>query len=152
MEKGEFDFVLTEPVDYHAGGESRQGKLLVLRAPSNKVRQQRTKLKQWFMQSLAELQTGNTTTDGAKDGGISEQEFAEYVVHLLYSSKTVSMVNILDEFKALVCSPGICKVENEVDMTSAIFDKLDSDDTDRMVGEYLANFILASFYRKHLTK
>jgi len=151
--RAEFDFTLEQPIEYSVGGEMRQGSLLVLKAPSNKVRNQRTVLKEAFMLALADIQaSAQAATESKEQGSISEADFAEYVMHILYSSKSVRMVEMIEQFKLLLCSQGICKVENEADFTSVLFDRMDADDADRLMGAYLANFILASFYRNHLKR
>jgi len=149
----EFEFRLETPIEYAADGEVRQGALLYMKAPSNKQRFNRAKLKQSFFAALQGM-SGEAKTESANAEAValSEEEFAEYVLHLLYSSKAVNICECLDEFKQIITSHGICRVEGEADLTGVLFDRIDAEDCDKLLGAYIANFILASFYKKHLKK
>lgn len=152
--KSEITFKLNVPFEYAVNGSVSTASLLVLKAPSNKQRFQRAKLKEFFYIAFNESRTETTTapTEEPKDVVVTEPPteamFADYVLQTLYSSDKVKMVEVIEEFKQLLLSDGVCKVEGEVNLTQALYDKMDADDADRLIGEYLGAFILASFYEK----
>lgn len=155
--KREFEFTLSSPVSYQAEGQAQEGRLLTLTAPSNKVRAQRAKLKEAFMMAIAEAgeqekEQKAVPQGDQKDTVIEEDEFSEYVLMMLYSSPKVNIVDMLEEFKGLMIHGQCCTIEGSVKMTAPIFDSMDADDCDRLLGEYMANFILASFLNKIRTK
>jgi len=153
--KSEIDFKLNVPFEYAVNGGVETASLLVLKAPSNKQRFQRAKLKEFFYvafgESREESSDAKETTepkDAVQAEPPTEEAFAEYVVQTLYTSSKVKMVEVIDEFKQLLLSEGICKVEGSVNLTQALYDKMDAEDSDRLLGEYIGAFILASFYAK----
>ena len=157
--KTELEFKLETPVAYQCDGGNHQGSLLILKAPSNKVRAHRARLKQAFMQAIAEGEDRGAKDspevkdpEAQKDVIIEDDEMGGYVLMMLYAAKNINIVEIIEEFKSLLVHGKCCRVEGSVDMTSSIFDSMDADDSDRLMGEYLANFILASFLSKVQTK
>lgn len=153
--KSEHEFKLNVPVKYHSGGDHHEGSLIILKAPSNKVRAQRGALKQAFMQSIREAEDNTKVTvqtDGNDDTVIQDNEIADYILMMLYSSKTIKIATIIEEFKQLLTVGKCALVEGEVPMNALMFDEMDADDCDRMMGEYMANFILASFLNKIQSK
>ena len=53
----------------------------------------------------------------------------------------------VETFRELLINE-ICYLPNAIKLTSPLFDKLSLDDTDTLLGEYLANFLLASQLKK----
>jgi len=152
--KTEIQFTLDRPIDIDYNGEKTEAKMLVLKAPSNKVRANRARLKEGFLQAINENareaadRVQVESSEDKKQEIIKDEDLADYVVMMLYGSKTVSIVDMLEEFKNLLIHGKCCKVEGEVELTNLLFEKMDAEDTDRLLGEYLAAFILASFLKK----
>ena len=151
--KSEITFKLNVPFEYAVNGAVATASLLILKAPSNKQRFQRAKLKEFFYIAFndSNAKAKDEPAEAPKEVASeppSEEAFAEYVIQTLYSCDKVKITEVLDEFKALLLSDGICKVEGEINLTQALYDKMDADDSDRLIGAYYAAFILASFYEK----
>ena len=148
--KSEFEFTLNSPIKYQSQGDHHHdGRLLVLKAPSNKVRANRAKLKQAFMASVSEgEQKVSDAAENQKDTVIADDEMPDYILMMLYASKSINMAEVLDEFMNLLTIGKCCKVEGAEDLTKSMFEEMDADDTDRLLGEYMANFIIASFLKK----
>lgn len=140
--KKEFDIELDDAITYHKGGSEAYCKSLKLKAPANMHRDYILKLKQGFFQAIAGLpsnqgpaQAGPQDTDATITG--------TEVISILMMSK-INLVEYFEVFKNLMCQ-GCCTLEDGTKMTSFIWDKLDIEDSERMLGEYLANFLLSSW-------
>lgn len=150
--KSHFNFRLEQPIKYHKSGEVVETFELVLRAPSKKTRKPAIKLKKGFFSALNYHQQNSDVTEEQKaaakkslkeDDNMSGQE----VMMMLYMSD-VDMEKIDDAFTSLLLSPGICKIDDEIDLTDAILDTMSDEDLDRLLGDYLANFFIGSIMQK----
>lgn len=137
----EIEFVLDRPIDFAASGELAKGKLLILKAPSARNQKERIRLQQGFFQAISSLKNDG---EAKKDAGAGEIKGSEILALMLSSS--VDMVAYHDDFKRLITS-GVCLVEGTEPLTVPLYDKLSLDDLDRMLGDYLAGFILSSVLR-----
>lgn len=151
--KSTIDFKLNVPFEYAVGGGVEIANLLVLNAPSNKQRFQRAKLKEFFYLSFASDRNDSkpeaeTPKEDKNTPPPTEEEFSDYVLQMLYSSDKVKITEVVEEFKQLLLSENICKVEGSVALTQALYEKMDADDCERLMGTYMVAFILASFYMK----
>jgi hypothetical protein len=145
----EFTFTLSSPVKYHDAGQIAEGFELLLKAPSNKNRIESAKLKQGFFRALKGMadNRGNVDTDAAesKDSTISGSE----VVSVIMMSD-VDLSEYQENFRQLLLN-GVCFVGSEK-LTTPMFDSLSDSDTEKLMGEYIANFLLASHLSKMATK
>lgn len=145
----EFTFTLSSPVKYHDAGQVTEGHELLLKAPSNKNRIESAKLKQGFFRALKSMadERGNVDTETAesKDNLISGSE----VVSIIMMSG-VDLSEYQENFRQLLLN-GICFIGSEK-LTAPMFDSLSDSDTERLMGEYVANFLLASHLSKMATK
>lgn len=136
--KDELDFELKKSFDYDYQGERETARLLVLRAPSNKQHKYRVRLQQGFFQAINAIRsTGNSdqTEQNVEVGG------AEILALML--SSDVDMVEYHEVFEKLICS-AVCMVEDKTPLTATLYEKIHPDDLDRLMGDYLGNFILSS--------
>ncbi len=145
--KDKIEFNLASPIEYHddQGGHAN-GQLLVLSAPSMNNDTERLKLSQAFFQAV---------TDGERpdqeDSKDSDMEIpGAAVLAILFGAKSDVKV-VVDTFKTLLLAPGICMVENKVPMTEVLYNSMDPEDRDDLMGEYIANFILSSRLKKLAT-
>lgn len=137
-----FDFALTKAIKYQANGEHKEGQLLVLTAPNNKQHALRIKIKQAYSRAITSLHQSGFFANAEKaepKEKESEEITGDAVSAVLYASE-IDMVQLHDDFKRLICA-GVCKVEDVEPMTAYIYEQLSCDDTDRLLGEYLAVFI-----------
>lgn len=134
----EFEFKLSKPIEYAHGGNQEKGELLILTAPTQRQAKERTKLQQGFFRAITSVQSNGEekkTTDSPEIKGSD-------IVAIMLSSP-VDMVSFLEDFRRMITS-GVCKIEGREVLTSALYDKLDPNDIDALLGEYLGNFILSS--------
>lgn len=137
----EIEFVLGRPIDYAASGELAKGKLLILKAPSSRNQKERIRLQQGFFQAISSLKNDG---ESKKDAGSADIKGSEILALMLSSS--IDMVAFHEDFKRLITS-GVCLVEGTEPLTVPLYDKICPDDLDRMLGDYLAGFILSSVLR-----
>lgn len=131
---------LDRPVLYTPKGEGEQveSKTVVLKAPSAKQLQYTSVLKQAFFQALSSLkdESGNVVVEGDE----SEMN-GEAIISMLYMSN-------VDFNKIQVASRELFKLvgslDGQKDLNDLLINKLGADDFEKMIGEYLVNFTLAS--------
>ena len=137
----ELEFVLERPIEYASNGEKTEGKLLILKAPSSKNQKERIKLQQGFFRAITGIKNEGKDKDKNDTADIKGSE----ILALMLSSD-IDMVAYHEDFKRLITS-GVCMVEGTEILTAPLYDKVDPDDLDRMLGDYLAAFILSSVLR-----
>lgn len=147
-DKTKFDFNLSTPITYHKEGESETAQVLTLYAPAKRNRKQTIKIKKGFYRAMNYHQAQNndkeavaasSDADKAADAELSGSE----VLMAIYMSD-VDMTSFDKAFEELLLSPGICKVDDSVGLTSPILDELSDGDVDRLLGDYMENFFLGS--------
>ena len=152
--KTEFEFNLTTTFNYESSGEQAVAHKLILRAPTNKERTQRIRLKQYVTQAGTwfEKEYMSKTTEAEITAAVAavtaekteEQTNSEYVqlANMFYMCPTIDMTKVIEEFLMLLKE--VCTVEGEKKLTSPLFDKMSPDDTDRLLGAYCVNFLRGS--------
>lgn len=140
MVKDEFEFELSRPIAFAHDGRQEEGKLLVLKAPSQRNAKERTKLQQGFFRAISSIK--QDSGEAKKTGDNVEIKGSDIVAIML--SSEIDMVAFLEDFRRLITAPGICLVEGREKLTPALYDVIDPDDIDSLLGEYLGNFILSS--------
>ena|SRR3990167_9043702 len=146
--KSEFTFQLETPVSYHAGGNIVDGYELILKAPSNKQRHESAKLKQGFFRALKGMADNRGTVDTGEQKESAAISGSEVMSVIMMSD--VDLSDYQENFRQLLLN-GACYVGG-VKLTQPIFESLSDSDTERLMGEYIANFLLASHLSKMATK
>ena len=147
MNNSSVEFYLKTPISIAKGGETVDVSLLELTAPSSKVRTQAAKLKQLVMRSISEVndnisdeQRESVEPDAEKE--MSADESGEALLAVLGVSKSVDMEVAHEVFAELIKKEGICMVDDDVKMTSPLYDKLNFADCERLLGFYISSFLL----------
>jgi len=140
MLKSEMDFLLSQSVDYTTkDGTIESANQLALMAPTCAQDALRIKLKQGLTRSMFELSQSAKVSE-PKEGDDSEPD-GDAIIMLLYASN-LDLVSYKETFKQLVTS-GSGSIGG-MPITKTIFERITPDDSDRMLGEYLANFFKLS--------
>ena len=135
-----FEYTLSDPVKFHKGGSTEETTLLVFQAPSAKNRRKVSRLKQGFMQAVSSIKAEGTD---AKKEGKAEDIKPQEILSVLQMSD-IDYESYVETFFSLV-TDGICKVDgSEVSLTGQMLDEVSCDDLDKIMGEYLVNFIIGS--------
>ena len=146
--ESEFIYIIETPFDYHKGGQIEKANELILKAPSNRQRREAAKLKQGFFRALKSMAGDNGDVDAGDqkgDGAISGDE----VISIIMMSD-VDLVEYQESFRDILIS-GVCFV-GDIKLTSPMYDNMSDSDTEKLMGEYVANFLLASQLKKMQTK
>ena len=146
--KTEINFHLTSPITYAHGGQSYEASFIRLSAPNSKVSRECAALKQAFARALLiqQQQQGPRTEVTEKDD--VPDPTGDEVILLLAQSSGVDLPDVLEVGRRLLLAPGIAKIDGEVRLTSHLLDLVDQDDFERMIGDYLVGFTLASLFSK----
>jgi hypothetical protein len=135
-----FDFTLSDSIKYQTGGETTEGSMLELTAPSVNNRKRVAKLKQGFMRVVNDLQNDKTVKSEDKKG---EAEIKPEEILVLLQMGSIEYDEYMDIFVNLLTA-GVCKIDGKEPLNTLRADSISFDDMERLMGEYLVNFILGS--------
>lgn len=139
-------FKLDEPIKVANKGQEDLVYEIVLKAPCGKHRNHLIRLKQGFFKAAVEA--NKSRPDAGAEAVVEEAaepsivETAKTVMALLYMSN-VDLVALEDEFKTLILND-LGVVSDGVRLNSHMIDQMSLSDFERLMGEYLAVFILSS--------
>jgi len=135
----EVNYTLSTPIEYAYRGEQVEGTFVTMKAPTSRNMSECAALKQAFFRALPQ---DDTVEADAREEGEAEIT-GEGIMTLITMSKDVELATVLVTGRELLTS-GVALVEGEEKLTKPLLDKISQDDLEGMVGEYMANFILAS--------
>lgn len=148
--KYEFEFELNREVKYPFKGEHKDAKVLLLTAPLNRHNKVKIPIQQELKKALNTIRKENANRVPAESvsAGV-EPASDEQEKEISTSPEEVSMILMVGGadlevmhkgLRALVLD-GCCKIENECQMLESVYDNLDARDVDRLLYEFVANFI-----------
>jgi len=149
----EIDFHLETKIEVGVRGDIKEIDLLVLKAPTSKHRTHAAKLKQLVMRAIDEANRSVTdeqreaVMESAKDKESEDEDIEDsgkQLMGVLNFANTVDMAVVHEVFAEFIKKEGVCYVDgdSEVKMTSPIYDKLQFEDVERLIGVYLASFLM----------
>lgn len=142
--KNSFDFELEEILEYAKGGEMEEAQMITLFAPTSRVMDHCANLKQAFFRAMPEAKPDQALPDDISDVEID----GDQIMLLITASRDVSLASTLATARELFTSKDIAMVDGEVKLTKPMLEQLSNDELERMLGQYLSNFILASALKK----
>lgn len=162
MSEHEFDFQLSVPITVAKGGDTIEATLIVFQAPTSAVMSQASFLKQAVMQAVKETtdsltpealeaakEQANDAKDARQEKGEEEQDWSpngDEIIQAVNMASDVQMSALHETFKELCCKKGIATVDGAdgegVKMTKPIFEQIGFRDAEKMLGEYIANFLM----------
>lgn len=141
----EFEFELTQAIPFHNGGELAHSKKLLLKAPANIHRINTTKLKQGFMKAIMGMQNKKSSSK-VKEAESNDSGFDAKVILMLLLASDIDFCEYIDHFKNLICSdPSLCLVNGNIALNKHMFDQINPDDCEMLLGKYIENFTLSSW-------
>jgi len=147
MSKKQFEFILSDEISYAYKGDMKKTTLLVLKSPASEQGFSARRLQQFIMRAFKENQAAQkieNTQSQQSAQEVSDQEIpGEILLGLLFMSDNIKIEDVEKEFKSLMTS-GCCFLGGETPLTSEKYDKISIEDTTKLMGEYLANFLLLS--------
>ncbi len=147
--KTEYDFYLGVPLSYSSGSAQQDATFIRLFAPSSKVSRECSALKQAFLRAVPKDM--NADAKAKAQAAEADKLTGPDVIQILAMSADVDLPDALEIGRQLLLAPSISKVEGDTKLTRALLDRLDQEDFENMVGEYLVNFTLASALSKTKT-
>lgn len=148
--KSEFTFELIKPLPYHRDGEQVFAKEIILKAPSNKQQHETSKLKQGFHRAIHELQNSEAANSKKNKNKDNEEDInGEDIISMIMASK-IDFGEYQQVFGSLLRND-IGWIENEK-ITMPIYNNISDEDFEKMMGEYIANFLLISMMKNFKKK
>lgn len=147
MLKKEFEFVLQDELVYsHDGKAGLIAKRLLLRAPNTKLLSLASKLSSIVMAALIKAREAYKDTKENKTSSSQNEDVDGAGIYMLVSGSIDSkqMNELIEAFQELILSKDICLVDGKEPLTLDLFNSIDSRETLRLVGDYIANFLLPS--------
>jgi hypothetical protein len=130
---------LKKPVPYAKKGEIENATFVTLQPPTFKQIDKVAPLKQAFMSAIKELEG----VEGTAEPGESEQEITGgQVMAIMYRSQ-VNMAAVFVHAQELFKNGGAL-LDGEAKLTVPLLEKMELSDIEKLVGEYIANFIMPS--------
>ena len=151
MDKLQFDFILSQEITFAHKGETIYTKLLSLYAPSAKNMKKAIQLQAGFSASLKAIQKDVSDID--RENALKEAEtkteedktFAgDEIINLLKMANAIDLTEYYEIFQRLLTSTSscICKVDDKEILTDSLFESISFHDLQKMLGEYLARFLV----------
>ncbi len=138
----EFRFTLSKPIKYAHGGADQESDFITLHEPSYKHMDKCIPLKQAFFRAGAQLADNDSGDAGPSDGESTDMT-AENLMSMFYMSDE-DMVKIMLHAVELFKMPGIAMAGGEQQLKAPMIDTMSNEDLEKMTGEYILNFIVAS--------
>lgn len=145
----EFRFELSKDLLYAKDGLQETARYLRLIAPSVKNGAIVARIKQQILQAFRAYSSENPvqTTDSAATGK-EDSLSGSTLIQLLYTSNSVDMEKLLEDFKNLLIN-NCCFIEDSKQgVTNANLLEISFEDIENMMGEYFVNFLLTFLSKK----
>ena len=140
----EIQFPLTTPVKFTYGGEDTDGNFITLKEPTIKQLDHVSVFKTAFYKAAEKVSSDDNGENGVSATGKDKVKVTGGQIMALLYSHYPDMKQLFGVAKTLFFSHGIASVEGVVDFNKVIYDQMSIDDFEKMLGEYLVNFILVS--------
>jgi len=152
MLKKEFEFILQDELIYsHDGKAGVVAKRLLLRAPNTKLLSLASKLSSIVMASFIKAHENQkqpkkpeTQTKSKENTELTDLNGTEVYMIISAHIESNKMQEFIETFKDLILSDNICLIDGKEPLTDNLLDSIDSRETLRLLGDYVANFLLPS--------
>lgn len=140
----ELKVTLSEPLKVARRGEQELMFDITLNAPTAKARTYIIRLKQLFLKAMTSMPKGQEETKA--DAAEAESTITgQQVIALMYLSDA-NVTQFHELMRELIIMPGVAAVD-DVKMTGHLYDQMDLDDTEKLIGEYFASFLVPSLMK-----
>lgn len=146
-------FVLGSPISYSLKGHQETARTIELRPPAARHSRECAALKQAFFRAVKDQEDSTGAAEAEVDLASPDERKKNGgagIISVLAMSSSVSLPDTLDVAKKLLTN-GVAFVDGEVKLTAHLIDAMSQDDFERLVGDYLANFTLASAFAPSVT-
>jgi hypothetical protein len=146
-----YDFEVKEKFKYAYKGNEQEVEFITLHPPTSKNLKESSDLKQFVFRALTEASERNPGKDKDEEepaeGAQAELTGADILLSI-YAASRVSLAKFLVTGIELLSTKGVAEVDGEERLTKTLIDKMDPDEFEEMLGEYIARFIMASALAK----
>ena len=139
-QQNHFDFQLSQPIKYAHAGQEVESTHIQFTSPSKKQMEHNVILKEAFFKAVRDA---SQYAEGKQQDDIGEIS-GDDVMAMLYMTEGLDMYKILLSATQLFLS-GVARIGGEESLTQPLIDEICQDDLEKMTGEYLVNFTIASF-------
>jgi hypothetical protein len=140
-------FILTEPLTVARKGEQEIVYELSLKGPTAKHRAYLIRLKKLFYNAITTVKSSNGGSAEVSDAGNSDEGLTgSQVMSLMYLSEA-NVLEFHDLMRELLLSPGTVVCGDGVSLTSHLYDSINLDDLENLLGEYFAGFLAPSLMK-----
>jgi len=147
--QSDFTYELKEPISYQDETGQKETKTLVLYAPSNKLSKQKSKLRQKVIASFLAL-GGNSNNQNKSNENEKASLEPEQVLFALAASN--QFIEMKQEFCDLLKN-GCASLEGKCNtITDYHLQQIDDEELEEVMGQYIVNFIIASWMKRLLAK
>jgi len=151
MQKTKFEFKLTTPFKFSSGGTVHEAERLLLKEASNSnenfARMQQAFIRAIFGNAKKSKQAIEDSQQAAPEATEGEKpEMDGEAMYLLLLASDIDIIEFKKYFRAMLMDKEdpLCIIEDMETMKYETYAKMSRQDTDRLIGEYIANFIMAS--------
>ena len=143
------EFTLSREHQYHHRGDTHKTDVLTLRAPAPRDKKQVFRMRKHFFAAFTSMtknvgDAARAAREKAKDDGKPEADLkGPEILGALYMSDC-DMEKVHDDFLKLLLCDGVCKF-GDAPLTKELYDEIDGNDVDNLLGEYFAVFFVASW-------
>lgn len=137
----ELEFKLSEPIKVSVGGDFEESDIIILYSPPAKEKKIPLRLRRGFMQAV------NSFADQSKSPPkqVEEKEITgSEVEQMLFMTDAIDIEAFMDNFQKLLFVPGVAVMCGQ-DLRPAEWDRITAEDSQRLMGVYLATFFVPSW-------
>jgi len=147
----DFTFEVINPILYQDSDSSSEQETttLVLYAPSNKLSKQKDKLRQQIIAAF--LNAGKNSNAAQTQNNKEEKKSLESEEILFAIAASENCINIKEEFKKLLIA-GCGSLDGKVTIGMHHIETISDDELEELMGQYIINFIIASWMKRLFEK
>ncbi len=137
-------FILEKPFKYATkSGNQESASWIELHPPTTRNSRECAALKQAFFRAANESGADSEDGEATEIDGDARGPQGAGIIAIMAMSTKVDLPEIMEVARKLFSS-GVAQVDGETKLTTRLIESMAQDDFERMLGEYLVNFTLAS--------
>lgn len=141
--KTESKFILKNPIAVAVKGDQEYKYEITLKAPSAKVKSYVIRLRQVFLKALTSVVQGSGQSQN--EDAPSEAITGAQIIALMYSGDA-DILLFHELMRELLLQPNIALL-GDTKMTPHLYDQIELDDVEGLIGEYFADFLAPSLLK-----
>lgn len=144
----ELEFKLSEPIKVSVDGDFEESDIIILHSPPAKEKKLPLRLRRGFMRAVSSF----ADQSEASPKPVEDKEIAgPEVEQMLFMTDAIDIEAFMDNFQKLLFVPGTAIICGQ-NLRMAEWDRITAEDSQRLMGEYLAIFFAPSWTAMPPTK